>query len=78
MPSISWNEIRNRALAFSRTWSEATREQADKLRQLPCHRLPRDSQLELDILVEQHGLQQALTLDEVNRLSTIDVNQLWH
>lgn len=30
MPSISWNEIRNRALTFSRVWSEATREQADK------------------------------------------------
>ncbi len=30
MPNISWNEIRHRALSFSRSWSEATREQADK------------------------------------------------
>jgi hypothetical protein len=30
MPNISWNEIRHRALAFSRSWGEATREQADK------------------------------------------------
>ena len=33
--------------------------------------------LELDILCEQHGAQQALTLDEVSRLSTIDVNQFY-
>jgi hypothetical protein len=33
--------------------------------------------LELDILIEQHGTQQALTLDEVSRLSTIDVNQFY-
>ena len=33
--------------------------------------------LELDILKEQHGAQQALTFDEVNRLSTIDVNQFY-
>lgn len=30
MPNISWNEIRNRAINFSRGWTEATREQADK------------------------------------------------
>ena len=30
MPNISWNEIRHRALLFSREWSRATREQADK------------------------------------------------
>ena len=30
MPAISWNEIRNRALSFSRSWAQATREQADK------------------------------------------------
>ncbi len=30
MPNISWNEIRNRAINFSRAWAEATREQADK------------------------------------------------
>ena len=30
MPNISWNEIRQRSLAFSRDWSRATREQADK------------------------------------------------
>lgn len=30
MPNISWNEIRNRAIVFSRTWAEARREQADK------------------------------------------------
>ena len=30
MPSISWNEIRSRALNFSRSWSSATREQADR------------------------------------------------
>jgi hypothetical protein len=30
MPNISWNEIRHRALSFSRSWSAATREQADK------------------------------------------------
>ena len=33
--------------------------------------------LELDILLQQHGRQQALTLDEVNRLSTVDVNQFY-
>ena len=33
--------------------------------------------LELDILREQHGAQQALTFDEVNRLSTLDVNQFY-
>ncbi len=33
--------------------------------------------LELDILREQHGEQQALTFDEVNRLSTVDVNQFY-
>ncbi len=30
MPNISWNEIRQRSLSFSREWSGATREQADK------------------------------------------------
>src|SRR5665213_1793122 len=30
MPNISWNEIRQRSLTFSRDWSAATREQADK------------------------------------------------
>jgi hypothetical protein len=30
MPNISWNEIRHRALLFSREWQTATREQADK------------------------------------------------
>jgi hypothetical protein len=30
MPNISWNEIRHLALSFSRSWSEATREHADK------------------------------------------------
>ena len=33
--------------------------------------------LELDILREQHGAQQALSFDEVNRLSTLDVNQFY-
>ncbi len=33
--------------------------------------------LELDILREQHGAQQALTFDEVNRLSTLDVDQFY-
>lgn len=33
--------------------------------------------LELDILRAQHGAQQALTFDEVNRLSTLDVNQFY-
>ena len=33
--------------------------------------------LELDILREQHGTQQALTFDEVNRLSTLDVDQFY-
>ncbi len=30
MPSLSWNEIRQRAITFSRDWATATREQADK------------------------------------------------
>lgn len=30
MPAIFWHEIRNRALNFSRSWSQATREQVDK------------------------------------------------
>lgn len=30
MPNLSWNEIRNRAALFSRDWSSAEREQADK------------------------------------------------
>ena len=30
MPNISWNEIRHRALLFSRTWQHATSESADK------------------------------------------------
>ena len=30
MPKLSWNEIRARATSFSRDWSSATREQADK------------------------------------------------
>jgi len=30
MPNISWNEIRQNSLTFSRAWSGATREQADK------------------------------------------------
>jgi len=30
MPNISWNEIRHRALLFSRDWQTARREQADK------------------------------------------------
>ncbi|HEY5380964.1 MAG TPA: DNA methyltransferase, partial [Acidobacteriaceae bacterium] len=34
-------------------------------------------QLELDILIEQHGTQQSLTLDEVARLSSLDVNQFY-
>jgi len=29
MPPISWNEIRQRAITFSRTWSDAAREQAE-------------------------------------------------
>ncbi len=33
--------------------------------------------LEFDILLQQHGRQQALTLDEVNRLSILDVNQFY-
>jgi len=33
--------------------------------------------LELDILRAQHGAQQALTLDQVNRLSTLDVDQFY-
>jgi hypothetical protein len=30
MPRLSWNEVRNRAIHFSRNWSEATSERADK------------------------------------------------
>ncbi len=30
MPNISWNEIRHRAILFSRAWQDARREQADK------------------------------------------------
>ena len=30
MPSLSWNEIHQRAVLFARDWSSATREQADK------------------------------------------------
>ena len=30
MPSISWNELRHRALLFSRDWQSAKREQSDK------------------------------------------------
>ncbi len=33
--------------------------------------------LELDILKVQHGAQQSLTLDQVNRLSTLDVDQFY-
>jgi len=29
MPPISWNEIRQRAITFSRQWSDAAREQAE-------------------------------------------------
>jgi hypothetical protein len=31
--------------------------------------------IELDVLIEQHGQQQALSLDEVNRLTQVDVHQ---
>jgi hypothetical protein len=30
MPTISWTEVRDRAIAFSRRWADATREAADK------------------------------------------------
>jgi hypothetical protein len=30
MPRLSWNEVRDRAIRFSRDWSEATSERADK------------------------------------------------
>ena len=30
MPQLSWNEVRDRAIRFSRTWASATRESADK------------------------------------------------
>lgn len=30
MPTLSWNEIRHRAIAFSKEWADAKREQADK------------------------------------------------
>jgi hypothetical protein len=30
MPSLSWNQIRANAVAFSKSWADATREQADK------------------------------------------------
>src|ERR1035437_7145277 len=30
MPTLSWNEVRDHAIAFSRSWAEATREHADK------------------------------------------------
>jgi len=30
MPRLSWNEVRDRAIRFSRNWSEATSERADK------------------------------------------------
>ena len=30
MPNLSWNEVRDNAIAFSRSWASATREHADK------------------------------------------------
>ena len=30
MPSLSWNEIKTRAIQFSRSWADETREQAEK------------------------------------------------
>ena len=30
MPNLSWNEVKDRAIRFSRNWSEATSERADK------------------------------------------------
>ena len=30
MPQISWNEVRDRAIRFSREWADATSESSDK------------------------------------------------
>ncbi len=30
MPNLSWSEVRDRAIRFSRNWSDATSERADK------------------------------------------------
>jgi hypothetical protein len=30
MPHLSWSEVRDRAIRFSRNWSDATSERADK------------------------------------------------